>query len=114
MQQITHPCQDYTANIYIPMGFYFIQNDAKVEIRSFVMNFNSYAVWWSLVMGLAQTTRILQTCTRNMYVAGVTYVIIECGVPIKRGITSSLSYYHAFYLLEREQIRRLDTLAEAI
>ena len=30
------------------------------------MNFNSYAVWWILVMDLAQTTRVSQTCIAKL------------------------------------------------
>ena len=49
---------NYTANIYISNH---IQNDVKVYIRSFVMNFNSYGVWWILVEELSQTSRVSQT-----------------------------------------------------
>ena len=35
-----------------------VRNDLKLEMCSFVLNFNNGAVWWILVMGLADLSGI--------------------------------------------------------
>ena len=35
-----------------------VRNDLKLEMCSFVMNFNNGAMWWILVMGLADLSGI--------------------------------------------------------